>query len=207
MQTPALNSVCYYTFQSRFSALTGIYQLVEVMTFDDAVSNSIDLVNSCYIPAGLTSNDYENDWANYQDDIIMGLMSVTDSSTTYYIPSTLMDTVPDPTVSAYDDIAIVIQVGTYKDSDIPSWILNEINGIVTKITGTENPAVMVSLDTQYLTQNQYDTLKEERKANAIAYNPLYQQIVDQNKTIQSQKTLITELQKIIVDLTTTSSTS
>ena len=201
MLLPALNTISDYQFTTGFTSLNGIYTLVELLTYNQAVAQGVDFVANLYTPAGLSSTQYTTDASNYLNDTVLVLQSVNTTPTvTLYVPGSLLAMIPDSMVSCYNKLAIGVNLGVFADQTTLNWIITEINNILSSALGVTNPAVLYSLGTTYMRVSDYNTLVATREAAATGYNTTYQQLQEQIQENTNLQTLLTYYKNTLIAL-------
>lgn len=200
IQIPAVNTVCAYTFTTRFASLNSIYTLAEILSFNEAISKEIDFVANLYAPAGLPATQYTTDAGGYINDSILLLIPTDTTKKTIYAPSSILAAIPDPMVGCYNNLAIGVSLGLFSDPTAVTWILAELNNIIGSVTGVVTPEIkLYSLGTKYMRVSDYESLLATRAAAQTAYATMYQQLqaqialttTSQNLNRYYQNTLIT----------------
>lgn len=181
---PYVGTFCKFTFTEQFQKLDGVYNVTQVLSYDQALSDDIDFAKNLYAPAGLDESKYDTDVKLYKGDDVLVLVSTVDS-TTLYVFSSLVLNVPDPTVKQYDHLVLVGSLGYFKDISEISWILEEVNNTIIAVTGSDgyvDTIVDPSVKRVWLTDSEYKTLESDREAKVQKLNPLrlqYAQLLDQ----------------------------
>ena len=177
---PNVNTTCYYTFKSEFTKVNGIYTLAEIMSFNEATLSGVDFVASLYTPSGLLPAQYTTDAPLYINDSVLYLTPVVSNGTALYVPSSILQNVPDPMVGCYNKLAIGVSLGLFDNQEQLNWIITELNNIISAVIGVSSPqAKLYSLGTQYMRVSDYEALVVSRKSQKSAYSPLWQQLQDQ----------------------------
>lgn len=210
MFLPHIGSTCLFTLTPKFSSLNGVYTVTALAAFNDLVSNAnINFVQNLYTPAGLTRQDYINDFNSYQNENVAIVSSVEDASTTYYFPEAIIATVPDPTVKKYPNYYFGILIGPYQNENVLQDLASQIGEMVTNTTGVTNPVRYLydPAKSTWLTASQYQALEEERQQNIKQADSLYTQLQNALSTISTLQSQVDTLQQVIVQLSTGSTSS
>lgn len=200
-----VGTVCKYTFTDKFKLLDGVYLLAATTTFEQAVDAGIDFMKNLYTPAGLSSTDFADDYNSYAKSVVLELKTIAVGSTasvTYYVPDTILGTVPDPTVQRYPSISLGIQFGAFKDPTVYTSLRSQISDLISSVTGDSSALVWYETpeDAQWLTDAEYAALETQRAANIKAITPLQVVIKQKDDTIAQLKALNAELTAALVTL-------
>lgn len=168
MITPPLNSVCRYTFVSRFAALNGIYILQRIVTFAMAQAEETDFIATLYTPAGLTQEDYDEDWQDYLSTNVYRLVSVLDETVVLNVPTSIIDLVPDQTVVGYHKLSVQIYLGPVRNPADITWIAGELKDAASSLTGTQSDVTFFSHGRQWMTSQDATEYDAEVAASVSA---------------------------------------
>jgi len=197
---PTLNSVCAYTFTGGFASLNGIYTVAELISFSEALTQGIDFTIHLYIPAGLSPAQYTTDASSYQNTTVLYLQPVNGTGTAIYVPSSLLATMPDPMVGCYNNLAIGVELGLFDDQTQLSWIISELNQIISATVGVTNAVKLYSLGTTYMSVSAYNALVAARKDSQSPYTTLYEQIQQQDAALTAAQALNAYYQNTLLAL-------
>ena len=200
MLAPDVGTTALFTFTTPFAKLNGIYTLQATTLYETAVAQGIDFVNGLYVPAGLTENDYNNDWKTYAGQTVLTLQSVTTPATVIYPLEPLLALIPDPTVKNYPNLYVAIMLGCYADQTKLQWLVDEINNIAQSVTGTTNSAKLLFNSSKWLTQAEYAAIDTARQANVKATQPLYEALQAQIAENNRLKTLVSAYEATLIEL-------
>lgn len=199
---PDVGTTCLFTFISNFSTLDGIYRIRAETTFLDAIASNIDFVENLYIPAGLSSTEFNADYSSYTSDRVAVLESVVNTDVLYYVPQSIILNVPDPTVNEYYSLILVTKLGVFKNTQTIFPLLDSINDIIQAQLGISEPVRVVTNPENkvYLTQAQYDTIVEARAASAATISPLSVQLVQAQQQNTYLSSLVAQYEALIVQI-------
>jgi len=186
---PPTDTTCLFEFIAKFETLDGVYRIIAETTFSNSVSSGIDFYNNLYLPAGLTKTEFAADYEGYKKDRICVLQSVTDNTVIYYIPESIIRTVPDPTVREFFPLVLAVDLGVQKNPQAVLPVIEEITDLIKDSLGSENAVRLVTNPDKkvYLTEAQYVTLEAAREANKQVLVPTRVQL----KQEQDKVTLLT----------------
>jgi hypothetical protein len=175
---PSAGTTCLFTFITKFSTINGVYQVTASTTFTNAIASGISFVDNLYTPAGLSVNDYNTDYSTYTNDAVCVLQSVTDPSVVYYVPESIFQTVPDPTINEYYNLILVVRLGVQQNTQAVFPLIDAVKDLVQASLGTTDPVrIMTNPGNKvYLTDTQYAALVAERASNIQVLSPLSVQL-------------------------------
>ena len=201
MYLPKIGSTCLFSLTPKFETLNGVYSVTALATFNN-LAVKVNFVDDLYTPAGLTQQDYIQDFSSYQNTTVAVVSPVSDATTTYYFPEPIIAKVPDPTVQKYSRIYLDILIGPFKDTAVLQSLATQIGQMVTNTTGVTNPVRVLAnpKNDVWLTESQYQALETQRQANIKQADSLYTQLQNAlalNTTYQSK---IAALEEIILQM-------
>ena len=175
---PEVGATCKFTFVTRFITLSGVYRIRAETTFQDALASGIDFVSNLYIPAGLQQADFNVDQSQYFSDKVVVLESVLDDSVVYYVPESIFQTFPDPTVKEYFPLVLVVNLGVQENTQAIYPLLDSVKDLVQSTLGTTDPLRIITnpQNKVYLTDAEYAILVEARQTNIQSLIPLTVQV-------------------------------
>lgn len=201
MMLPDINTVSAYQFTTEFESLNGIYTLVELITYNQALATGVNFMTSLYTPAGLTQANYTTDAPSYVNDTVLVLTSINNpTAPTLYVPQSVLALMPDSMVGCYNNVAIGVSLGLFNDQNAINVAISEINSVLEGLLGISNPAVIFSLGSQYMKVGDFDNLVAARVAAATGYNTLYEQLQAQIKLTQEAQALVADYQATLIAL-------
>jgi len=198
---PPINSVCAYTFITKFSSLNGIYTLTEIVMFGDALLAGLDFIVNLYQPAGLTNVDYTRDAPSYQNGAVLVLHPADAGGIIVYAPISILSSMPDPMVACYNKLAIGVALGPFADQSQLTWLINELTSIVGSVLGITAPTIkLYSLGTVHMRVSDYELQLAQRAAAMSQYQTLYQQLQTQIALTTAAQTLNTYYENTLISL-------
>lgn len=201
---PSIGSFCKYYFSSPFTALNGAYKVVSAMSLSEALNElQIDFVKYLYKPANLDGSTYTTDVLNWTNDNILELVSPGTTTTTIYVPSSIIASLPDPTVSKYSSVYLSVPLGYFPtgDSSAYSYVASQVSDIAASVTGVPGTAAFFANPDNdiYYTNSEYEALDKARQAKIVTLQPLQTQLTAANATITALKAQIAALESIITN--------
>lgn len=201
MILPDLNTVSAYQFITEFESLNGIYTLTELITYNQAIADNVDFLTNLYTPAGLTSTQYTTDAQTYANDIVLVLTPIANpTGVTIYAPNSILSMMPDSMVGCYNNLAIGISLGLFDDQTTLTWVISEINSILSSALGITSPAILYSLGSEYMRVSDYNALVASRASAATGYDTLYEQLQKQIVLTQAAQNLAQYYQQTLIAL-------
>jgi len=197
-----VGATCLYTFTSSFATLNGVYRTRAETTFLDAVASGVDFVSNLYTPAGLSRTQYNADYSSYQSDMVAVIESVTNNSLVYYVPESILATVPDPTIKEYYPLILVANLGVQQNPQVVLPLIDAVKDKIQATLGTTDPVRVVTNPENkvYLTDSQYETLVAARAANIQALSPLSVQLQAANTQIAYLAAKVASYEALIAQL-------
>lgn len=197
---PHVGTTCKFVLTTEFAALNGVYTVVAIMTYEATVTAGVKYADVLYTPAGLSSDAYTTDAPTFKGQDVILVQSPSDTSVTLYFPTPILATLPDPTVSRYDDMYLSLHIGMFKDPGTYSWVKSQIEDILSSVTGqTINGRWMANPNrAQYLTEAEYAEIDAARKTNVKQIAPLTVQIQNQLKLIDQLQAQVDALTQTVI---------
>lgn len=196
---PHVSNICKFTFVEKFSALNGVYRVVKKMTYEQARTENIDFYKFLYNPVGLTKEDYSKDLDNYVNDTVLQLIDLKQQNTIYLYTS-LLKSVPDPTVKTYDQVILGINLGYFKNATDYEWIKSEFVEYIKQRLGSDGDAKFFAKQENkvWLTDQEYQQIEDKRKTNIKNAMSVFQK----NEELQNEIINLRNIIKTYDDLLT-----
>lgn len=172
MLLPYVNTVYQFRFTSGFAACDGIYKVLRVMTFDEMISDSINLVD-LYTKVGKLEEDYHKDAASLRTDKILKLEDVTNSENVLYIPNSFNLYEPNPDVQVYANLVLAVNLGMFDDPTQIEFAKNTIESIIDKGIGIKESTLLFSTKDVWMTVSDYKEHVRQRNARKAGLVNLY----------------------------------
>lgn len=153
----AVGCTCELTLGKGFAGLNGKYYISLEMTFKDAIASGVDFVTNLYTPGGKTVTDYNADYPNYLNDMVLVCVPIADKTKSYYIPTSLLLAPPDPTVKTYYRRLAVVDLGIMEDPNVLQPLVQQIGSLATAQTGILDCVILsaVTASPVYMTDTEY----------------------------------------------------
>lgn len=198
---PNTGSYAKFTFVNKLDSLNGIYQVVGIENFDEALLRGVDFYKLLYTPAGLSKEDWANDYNNYKGEDVYWIQPTDSTKDKIPVPYNLLASIPDINVGKYYNFSLISTVGIYDTPDMLSGLASQINDMISTVTGEKSNTYWTASaeGAIYKTKGEYQTLDNTRKANAKALTPLTTQINTLNKTIDDLKARNNYLEQALIE--------
>lgn len=199
MLTPYVGTVYDFVFVSPFSIYNGIYKVLRILTYDEIISDNID-ISTIYIETGQTEEDYNTAVTEYlRTDKFLKLEKINDKSI-LYIPYSLTELEPDPNVKKYSRLAIAVDLGIFDNINDIQFAKNTIESMIDKGLGVGESTHAFSIEEVWLTLEDYNEevkKREERKQGLIN---LYSEVLRLRQELDNQNTKIKYYEDLIIKL-------
>ena len=178
----------------------GIYQIESVTNYYNLITKGVDIYQNLYVPLGLSRAVYEKDAATWKDnDIWYRLMNPMLPAQVYYVPTSIIEGIPDGNVTEYKRMHLVVDIGIFNDPELLSNMVTSINMLMKAHFGIPTSAELAAYDSVWIPTSYYDWLEGQRQSNKHEfmstqadqfYNTLfkteYNKIHNENNTLRSQ---------------------
>ncbi len=185
-----VNHVYSFKFKSAISTLDGIYRVSSIISYPEMLKLGLDLFALIYKPNGLSEDTFNSELDTIRSGKIAKLTSVVDEAVVYYIPEHLFASVPDGQVQKYLHLGLAVDLGTFDDAEKLSVIRHEVEQVIEAMLGTTQEAVVYTVESNWMTKDEYTTIDNQRKAAITRVSNHYTDKLDLIKQIDSLKTLI-----------------
>lgn len=186
-----------FTFKEKFSTLNGVYVLGQIMTFKETLDAGVNLMQSCFTPAGYLEVKYATDIEAIKNDSILKLLDPDTLEEKLYIPKMYLDKVPDHNVKKYYKIALGINVEYMKDNPRLDSAITALKEQVVAVTGLDISPDIFELSSTWLSDTkyqEYEDYRDKTKMKIINYfsenNRLKEEIVRLKSKIHAYESKI-----------------
>lgn len=188
------DKVYNFNFVSPFNALDGIYLVQKIITYEEIVSDQINMVDYLYGKVGLSGEDYNTAQPTYVNDTFYKLEKKNvDEQEIIYVPSSLLDSYPNPNVAEYHKAMVMLDLGTFADTDELATLSSKLSEVISVDYGITTSPELASYKKVWMPVSDYETLEDTRESNKGTIENYYSKS-------KAQEELITELQAKIVAL-------
>lgn len=191
-----------FVLQSNFSELDGIYKVLRIMTYDETVSDQIDLME-LYVKHSKTAEDFENDLPVIRDTKVLKLQSVLDLSVVH-IPTNILQLEPDPSVQKYLHLSLGIDLGIFSTLDQVLYIKEVVHELINGGLGVDTEPVIIEISSRqkWMTTEEYDTLDSERRSKKERVINYYTENNRLRKELLSERAKVAAYEQILKQLRT-----
>lgn len=186
------------TFDDSFVALNGIYTVLQLLSHEEMIELDVS-VETTYEALGI-ADDFLIDKKNYLDKTYIKIKSIEDE-TIYYISEVMLTHIPDFTAQEYYKLGLVINLGVYGHTDDVGGLSLAVKNLLTNNYGiTTDPIVTTHGKSVWLTDTEYQTIKDERESNKGVISNIYvvkKKLSDENSMLRQR---IATLEAMIIAL-------
>jgi hypothetical protein len=198
-------------FESAYSALDGVYKAVEVTTWDELISQGVNLMDSFYSKAGLSNDDLQADLTNTnaldtpltQDTFVKFTTPdgcVTEMSYTW-VPLSKLKMYPDSSVSNYKKLILTANLGVIDDPDTLTVVRDILNMELETRVGIQNCVQIAAYANVWLTEYELNTINSARDSIKTETTNVWSQNVELTNAITKLQSEKAALEEIIRNLT------
>lgn len=172
------------------------YKADAIRAFRDVQSEGIDIFAAYYQPKGLSVDIYNSDRVNG----IALVTLVSDDHAEIIVPSSYIKTAPTTVTTGFNRMVMGVDIGVLPDTLDLTYLVAEIKGLVSALTGLENDVTLYTAPiTGLLTPEQAESFEANRQAAIEKRTTFYSKV----ETLQQQLTTVTAIkdkyEKIIID--------
>lgn len=198
--TPTPGVTYYFTFEPDYSARTGIYTLVKLMTYDEYLADGGDLMSDVFSPVNKTEEDMMHRLEEIKSSKMMKLITpdTLDETTTIFMPLAFVVDTPDHNVKKYVKLGLVTYIGVTDDPDLLAHVKESITEHIAAATGIDSDPKFVAIGETWMTQRQYEEIlagRDEEKKKIINY---YSENIKLEKRIAALQDRLNAYEEIII---------
>lgn len=198
-----------YVYDFRFKPLVNsynkIYKLISFFTMEEIRNNNIDLYALTFEPIGVSKEAYEiefNTFYEIENSSVIKLQDVNDVNNIIHIPEYYISAIPSINIKPYQRLGITVNLGLFEDADELELIKNELNEILKTKVGIDNNAVVFSVEEKWITDSDYEVLKQEREARVSSLSSIYSDNADLLEQITKLQSANNAYEDILFNLDT-----
>lgn len=184
------NYVYAFTFKSLFSSLNGIYRVESIMSYAELINSNIDLYKITYKANNVSEDIFKTDLDIIRAGKVLKLVLVTNEETIVYIPDYLFDKIPDGSVQKYFKLGLAVTLGIFDNIEDLNNIKDEVDQIISSMTGNTNKTAIFTVKGEYMTTDQYKTIDDARN---LAITRISNHYTDKQKLLKEIDSLKTKL--------------
>ena len=198
--TPSAGNVYSFKFKSGYNTFDGVYRVLKIMMYDEYVNDGGDIDNDFFAPNDASDNlDAELD--NVLNSKILKLIPPdNDDADPIFVPLYYLAETPDYNVKEYKNLGIIAKIGITESANDVMFISDIITEAVESAIGITPEPKLVVIDSKWMTESQYEDLKAERDENKMKVKNYYSENIKLEKRLAQVNTIITEYEKLIINL-------
>lgn len=154
-----------FTFKPKFSKLDGIYTITKIYSWAEVLNEQLSLFDLLYAPLNIPETEYNEDIKTYKNEDILKLVSPADG-TEVYTPASILSHYPVYPIKEYYNLVLFINLGIYNEEHGLDFLQDQVGEEVKKTLGIADAPKLVATNKVYLTEPEYEALKQERKERA-----------------------------------------
>lgn len=197
MATPTIFARGKYEVKAPFTLVANTsYTCIDIRSFRSVEAEGINILQTYYLPQGLTQADYDSDRVNAVTLVTLAGEEVPE----IVIPSSYITSFPLTVGDGFSRMVIGVDIGVLPDSLDISYLTAEIKNLVSDLTGLQGEVTLFSAPiTGVLTPEEAQAFEDNRKAAIASRSTFYAQ----NKRLNDQLAEVTAIkdayEKIIID--------
>ena len=142
----------------------GVYKVDKVMTYYTLVIEGIDVYQNLYIPLGISRDIFEQDQATWKnDDIWYRLINPALPAQIRYVPTSIIEGIPDGNVTEYKRHHLITDIGLFDDPTMLAEMVTAINLLFQAKFGLDTASELTSYDSVWIPTTYYEWMEESRK--------------------------------------------
>lgn len=199
---PTVGITYKFSFAPGYTSLDGIYHVAQILTFQEALQSDISLVDSFYLTAGKTKEDYTNDLAMVRDSKILKLLNpdTLSENSAIMVPLYYLSMVPDPNVKKYYHLSIGFDLGIHDNPEQLSYLVTNLSQQFQATLGITNSSPEIfELESTWKTLDEYKDLEDERKVNITNILNYFSETKRLENEIAKLKSKLKAYEEIIVN--------
>lgn len=180
------------TFITGFEELDGLYTVMQLLSNEEMVINGYS-VEDTYTELGKTEDEFIVDKPTYFNNVYLKIKSI-ETEKEYFISELMIANIPDFSAKKYYNLGLLVDLGVFGHQDDISGLSLTVKTLLETNYGiVSNPIIMTHGKDVWLTDEEYNTIKENRElAKGVIENA--------NSIINKQLTELTELRQKVIDL-------
>lgn len=199
MFIPYVGTVYKFVFISPFDTYNGVYTVLRIMTFDEVVSDGVDMVK-LYTSVGKTEEDYnEAVKTGLRYDDFLKLENII-TKEILHVPFSLAELEPDPNIKEYNRVALAVDLGIFDNISDISFAKNTIDSTIAKGLGVEASSHTFSIEKVWMTLEEYNKEVEKRAEKKSTLVNLYSEVLRLRKELDSQNQKIAYYEDLLIQL-------
>lgn len=197
-----------FAFRKGFESLNGVYTVVKIYTYEELLSENIQLSSSLYALVGKTETEYERDYVTYEFRT-HDIYKLVDSSNTHrfiYIPEGLLGEIPNSNVKKYPKIVLMLNMGIFNDTTKIEYVADLIKDQISYEFGITNAPDVVAIQEVWLTDEEYQDIENDRITEARDVVSYFTENIELRNKISDLSSRLNVLEKKILSVSVTDGT-
>ena len=159
--TPPINAAGFYRVFQPFQLNAQLtYRCDAIRSFHELAKRNIDVYVTYYAPVGVSEADYQKDL-----DLNSSIVTLISSEGEFvYVPNTYIEAYPGMTGINYQRQVLLVELGPLPETADVSYILPQVQELVSGTTGTSAAAQLVAVPTESpLSHEEHQQLEAARR--------------------------------------------
>ena len=202
MIVPTPGAIYNFIFIDGYDKFNGVYKVAKIMTYDEYVSDTGNLMRDWFTPNDKTESDMESVLTDIRAAKMLKLVQpgsdnveVTIFVSLYFVAET-----PDFDVSKYYQFGMISTIGLTKDPTLLNFMKNTFTEIVEATYGITPDVNFVTIEEKWLTDEQYSEIVAARDKSKQKVLNYYSENLRLQKQLSQANTAIKEYEKLIANL-------
>jgi hypothetical protein len=199
---PIVGAVYNFKFKSEFSEFDDIYKVVQILTYEEYVSNGGNLLSDFFEPVNKTQEDVDACIEHVRTCDMLKLTKPNEESMTEtrYVSTYFLDETPDYNVKKYNNFGLIANVGIVGDVESLRFMKDNIKEAFESVLGITPKVSFVILNEKWLTDAQYEEVLAERDESKKKLYSYYAENLRLQKQVSQCNTKIMEYERLIISL-------
>lgn len=175
-----------FKFTNDFKTLNNVYTVVKIYSYDEFISDNLDLYTLLYSRVAKSYAELEVDVQEYRTQQIFKLRNPDNYEDILYVPEGIIAEVPNFNVKKYAKLVISLNVGVYPNEEELTYAVNSMQEYLQVILGFANNPLITAIRYVWLTDDEYNETIGDREKNKEVVN-YYSKCIELEKEITRQK--------------------
>ena len=199
---PSVGSAYKFVFESRFSNLTNVYDVKNILPYNELLADGRHILTDFYELCSLTQSDVDKDLAKIRESKILKLHKPDhNTDDDIYAPLFTVENVPDCNVKRYYNVGMVSKVGITEDPNDLDYMKNTFVEVVESSFGIAPDPIFTTLgEGVWLTDDEYKAEVAKRDKNKLKVMNFFKKAKELEVQLSEAKTKINAYEQLIVKL-------